>query len=422
MSVSVHQPQWMEGFFSDWSRLPQENYLRFSYDVFPAGDPRAVAAHLCAESSTAMWRCSDSAEDFRAAHGAKVVGLDPLPDRPGAYRLVIAHPHANFGPRLPNLLAAAAGEGVFYCPGVRTIKLVDIEFPDEYLRHFDGPQFGLAGLRERMAVHDRPFFLGVVKPNLGLAPATFAALAQQAWEGGLDICKDDEMQADTTWSPLARRVECVVAARRAAEHATGERKGFIANITDEVDVMPRLLAVVERAGTDMVMCNPVLTGFSAVRALRRSAHVPIMGHFAGAACWSRPVDFGVASCVITKLMRLAGCDLIGLAGFGPRMQTTIAEVRENIAACLAPMGPIRPALPIPGGGDWAGTMAAVSAHIGHPDFGFIAGRGVFGHPDGPRAGAMSIRQAWEAMRTGQPLTDTAKTHPALAAALKTFGS
>lgn len=410
------------GFFAEWGSMPAAKFLRFIYHFIPDGDPRAAAAHLCAESSTAMWRRPGVTEDLREVYGAKVVALEPVSGTAGSYRVTIAHPQGNFGPRLPNLLAAAAGEGVFCCPGIRTIKLVDIEFNADYLRHFDGPQFGFAGLRERMAVHDRPFFLGVVKPNLGLAPLEFAELARQAWEGGLDLCKDDEMQADAAWSPLIRRVECVAAVRRAVEHVSGERKAFIANITDEVDVMPRLLSDVERAGADIVMCTPVMVGFSAVRALRRTAQVPIMGHFAGVAAVSRMADFGIASALMSKLMRLAGCDLIGLAGFGPRMGTAAAEVRENIAACLAPMGSIRPALPIPGGSDWAGTLPRVYEAIGHPDFGFIAGRGVFGHPDGPRAGAMSLRQAWDAVRAGQSLTAAAKNHPELAAAIQAFGA
>lgn len=404
----------IDAFFCDWSRLPRTEYLRFIYHCIPDGDPRVAAAHLCAESSTAMWQRTGVDEDLRARYGAKVVVLEPLPDGKG-FHLEIAHPHCNFGPRLPNLLVAAAGEGAFYCPGVRAIKLCDIHFPDEYLRHFAGPQFGLAGLRERFGVYDRPFFVGVVKPNIGLSPVDFAALADQAWAGGLDICKDDEMQADTEWSPLIERVQCVA-------RVCPQDKGFIANITDEVDVMPTLAQSVAAAGAQVVMCNPMWTGMSAIRAVRNAVRIPIMGHFAGVAAVARPTEFGITSSLMTKLMRLAGCDIVGIAGFGARMGTTPAEVQANIAACLEPMGPIKPALPIPGGSDWAGTLPTVYAAIGHTDFGFIAGRGIFGHPMGPKAGAMSLRQAWDAVRAGRALADTAKNHPELAAAMKAFGN
>lgn len=409
-------------FFADWGCLPQEAYLRATYHVVPAGDPRTAAARLCAESSTAMWQRPGIAEDLRPQFAAKVIALEPLPGTPGASRVAIAHPHQNFGPRIPNLLAALAGEGVFYAPGITTIKLVDLRFPEAYLCQFEGPRFGVQGLRERMAVQERPFFIGVVKPNIGLPPVDFADQAYAAWVGGLDLCKDDEMQADAAWSPLGERLAAVGAARRRAEAAAGVRKWFIANITDEVARLPALVEMSEAAGANILMLNPLCTGISAVRAVRATAHVPIMGHFSGAAILSRIANFGIAASVLAKLMRLAGCDLVGVAGFGERMQTTEDGVLATIAACLDPMGPIKPALPIPGGSDWAGSLPRVYARIGHPDFGFIAGRGVFAHPMGPAAGARSLRQAWDAARAGHPLAEVTANHAELAAAVQYFGN
>ncbi|MBI2346759.1 MAG: ribulose 1,5-bisphosphate carboxylase [Deltaproteobacteria bacterium] len=417
----MHQSD-IQPFFAKWGDLPQETYCRFIYHLVPDGDARTAAAALCCESSTAMWRRHGVSEDLHTAHGAKVIGCRPLASRPGAYEGEIAHPICNFGARLPNLLTAAAGEGAFYAPGIVTVKLMDISFPDTFLQRFDGPQFGLNGLRERLGVRDRPFFVGVVKPNLGLTSAYFAPVAEAAWVGGLDLCKDDEMQADAEWSPLADRVRAAAAARDRAVAATGERKGFIANITDEVACLSERLRAAETSGADVVMLNPIWTGLSAVRQVRTLATVPIMGHFVGAAVLSRQPDFGIAAPLLIKLMRLAGCDLIAIAGFGERMRSPKEEIMASIAACLEPMGPIRPALPIPGGSDWAGTLPTLFSTIGHADFGFIAGRGIFAHPMGPKAGAISLRQAWEAIRTGETLADVATSAPELAAALTAFGS
>ena len=155
-------------------------------------------------------------------------------------RVRIAHPHGNFGPKLPNLLTAALGEGAFYSPGIATIKLMDIEFPESFLRRFAGPKFGLQGLRDILEVYDRPLFFGVVKPNIGLSPDDFAELAYQSWLGGLDIAKDDEMLSDVAWSPLRERAEKAGMARLKAEEITGEKKIYLANITDEVDQLIEL--------------------------------------------------------------------------------------------------------------------------------------------------------------------------------------
>jgi ribulose-bisphosphate carboxylase large chain len=135
---------------------------------------------------------------------------------------------------------------------------------------------------------------------------------------------------------------------------------------------------------------------------------------------SRLPYFGVHTRVLTKLQRLAGFDIIIMPGFGPRMMTAEDEVQECIAACTEPMGPIKPALPVPGGSDSAATLKGVHDKIGSTDFGFVPGRGVFSHPLGPTGGAASLRQAWEAINAGIPVHQYAEHYAELSAALQQF--
>jgi ribulose-bisphosphate carboxylase large chain len=385
------------GFFADKKDLKAEDYVLLTYRFETEIDPKAAAANLCCEQSTAQWARPGRDEDFRALHGAKVIELESRKGDPAGrpyHHVVIAHPHRNFGPRIPNFLSAAAGEGPFYCPGIHWIKWTDFDFPKTLLSRFEGPQFGLKGLRETTGIQGRPFFVGVVKPNIGLKPHEFAEIAFEAWKGGLDIAKDDEMLADADGSPLVERVLLTAGAMKKAESQTGEKKIYITNITDEVDEIVRLHDESVERGANAVMVNAIMTGISALRALRRKASVPIMSHFTGTAVFSRVPNFGISSLVAAKLQRLAGADIIGLAGFGERMGCSDDEVLANIKACLEPWGTIKPALPIPGGSDTPETLPKVFGKVGHPDFGFICGRGVFGHPRGPAAGARALREAW----------------------------
>ncbi|MBK5939108.1 RuBisCO large subunit C-terminal-like domain-containing protein [Halochromatium roseum] len=425
----------IDGFYSDASALDAEAHLILDYRIECQGDPRVAAAHLCSEQSTAQWRRVDVDEDYRPRFAAKVLDLEVEAEQSGTSypllppvegpvsvcRVRIAHPHANFGPRIPNLLSAILGEGPFFAPDVPLIKLLDIQFPDVFLAAFQGPQFGLQGLRALWRVRDRPFFFGVIKPNIGLAPEPFAELGHQAWLGGLDIAKDDEMLADPDWSPIARRSALLGAARLEAEQATGEPKVYLANITDEVDRLLPLHDLVVANGANAVMVNALPTGLSAVRMLRKQAQVPLVAHFPLIAASSRLPYFGVHTRVWTKLQRLAGFDVIIMPGFGPRMMTAEDEVLECLAACVEPMGPIKPCLPVPGGSDSAVTLPGVHRHVGNADFGFVPGRGVFSHPMGPRGGAASLRQAWDAIAAGVPLAEHAAQHPELAAAIDAFG-
>ncbi|QIK38681.1 ribulose 1,5-bisphosphate carboxylase [Caldichromatium japonicum] len=423
------------GFFADKSELDREAYLFLDYYIECSGDPKLAAAHFCAEQSTAQWRRVGHDEDLRPRFGARVITLEVIAELPAfsyglsqatkgpisACRVRIAQPHANFGPRLPNLLSAICGEGTFFAPGIPVVKLLDITFPESYLAHFQGPQFGVEGLRARLKAYDRPIFFGVIKPNIGLPPDAFTALGYEGWLGGLDIAKDDEMLADTPWCSLARRAELLGEARRRAEEATGRPKIYMANITDEVDRLSELHDLAVSRGANALLVNTMPVGLSAVRMLRKHAEVPLVAHFPFIAAFSRLPHFGVHSRVITKLQRLAGYDIIIMPGFGERMHMTDEEVMACVQACLEPMGPIKPSLPVPGGSDWAGTLPLVYERLKTVDFGFVPGRGVFGHPQGPRAGAASIRQAWEAIASSKTLDEYAKDHPDLAAALVAFG-
>jgi ribulose-bisphosphate carboxylase large chain len=423
------------GFFAARADLDMNDYIELDFTFECAGDPREAAAHLASEQSTAQWRRVGVDEDFRPRFAAKVIELEATPQPDGfsiavecavkgevhACRATIAHPHGNFGPRIPNLLSAVLGEGVFFAPGIPLIRLQDIRFPASYLAAFEGPQFGLKGLRERLKAFDRPIFFGVIKPNIGLPAEPFAELGYQSWLGGLDIAKDDEMLADIPWCPLKERAAALGAARRKAEQETGEPKIYLANITDEVDRLIELHNVAVEAGANALLVNAMPVGLSGVRMLRRHAEVPLIAHFPFLAAFSRLAGYGVHPRVFTKLQRLAGFDVVIMPGFGPRMMTPEAEVMACVTACLEPMGPIKPSLPVPGGSDSAATLEGVFRKIGSADFGFVPGRGVFGHPMGPRGGAASIRQAWDAIARGIPLPDHAASHPELKAALEAFG-
>ena len=425
----------IEGFFARRTDLNPDDYLELDFSFECAGDPREAAAHLCSEQSTAQWHRVGVAEDFRPRFAAKVLDLESMP-RPGGFsipvecavrgpvhacRATIAHPHGNFGPRLPNLLSAVCGEGVFFSPGIPLIRLQDIRFPDAYLAAFEGPRFGVAGLRERLQAFDRPIFFGVIKPNIGLPAEPFAELGYQSWLGGLDIAKDDEMLADIPWCPLAERSAALGAARARAERETGVPKMYLANITDEVDRLVELHDLAVANGANALLVNAMPVGLSGVRMLRRQARVPLIAHFPFIAAFSRLAGYGIHSRVLTRLQRLAGFDSVIMPGFGGRMMTPESEVLDCVRACLEPMGPIKPCLPVPGGSDWAGTLETVYRKVGTVDFGFVPGRGVFGHPLGPVGGAASIRQAWDAIARGIPIAEYATTHLELRTALEAFG-
>lgn len=423
-------------YFADWEKLDKGKYLILDYYFESVIDPHEAAAHLCQEQSTAQWKRVGVDEDLRPEFGSKVIDLEVErnPEKPSipyqietweklwGVRVKIAYPIANFGPRIPNMLTAIGGEGVYYSPGIYTIKLHDIIFPDEYLSKFEGPKFGVSGVRKWTGIEDRPLFLGVIKPNIGLDPQSFGKLAYDSWMGGLDIAKDDELLCDTEWSPFAERTRVLGGLREKAEQKTGKRCSYLANITDEVDKMIELHDIGVKNGADMLMINAMTTGLSAVRMIRKHTEVPLVAHFDFIAPFTKVPYYGVHPRVTTKLQRLSGCDMILFAGIGSRMKTYESEVIDNLNACLHPMGSIKPSLPVPAGSQWAGSIGSLHKMIGHTDFAIVPGRAVFQHPGGPGAGARSLQQGWDAFSKGVSIEEYAKDHNELAQAIEQFNS
>lgn len=226
-------------FYAESYHINLDDYIILEYYFETDDNPYEVAAHLCQEQSTAQWKRVDVDEDFREIFASKIISIEQNTrielfadeDNPGAeektkqgWWVKIIYPHINFGPRIPNLITAICGEGAFHSPGMKTIKLMDIHFPDVYLAQFEGPRFGITGLRDMLGVYNRPLTVGVIKPNIGLPSEPFAMLGYKAWLGGLDIAKDDELLCDTPVNPAAKRTALLGEYRLKAEKETGQKK------------------------------------------------------------------------------------------------------------------------------------------------------------------------------------------------------
>jgi len=99
------------------------------------------------------------------------------------------------------------------------------------------------------------------------------------------------------------------------------------------------------------------------------------------------------------------------------MSETKAEVLENIAACKAEMGGLKPVLPVASGGLHPRLVPALIETFGN-NFVIQAGGGIHGHPDGTICGAKAMRQAVDATLEGKDLEEYAKNHRELGSALK----
>ena len=133
------------------------------------------------------------------------------------------------------LLTATVGN----ISGGGKLKLVDISFPKCWLEAFDGPKYGVEGVRELLGVKERPLVNNMIKPCCGLTPEVTADIAYEVALGGVDLIKDDELIANAAYSKIEDRVSAVMDALKRADDKKGEKTIYTFNITDTPDQAKR---------------------------------------------------------------------------------------------------------------------------------------------------------------------------------------
>jgi len=404
-----------------------DEYLIGTYLAsFPAGVPvPSLAPALAIEQSTGTWVCvPGETPEVRCQHVAKVIGVYEVPDfeftvpselETRSYVIQIAFPQVNIGSQIPMLLTTVVGN---ISMGGQ-IKVLDIRLPKRSVDGFQGPKFGIPGVREILGVYGRPLLNNMIKPCTGYTPEVGVELFRAAALGGCDIIKDDELLANASFNEIQARVKLYMEAERQVYEETGERTLYTVNVTDEI---PQVFENARRAvelGCNAIMVNYLATGFPVMRALAEDPdiNVPILAHMDVAGAYYMSPYHGVSShLILGKLPRLAGADIVVFPapyGKAPVIKDKFVNVAHNLSF---PFYDIKPTFPMASGGITPSMVPKVVGDLGC-DVVIGSGGGIHAHPDGPVAGGKAFRQAIDAAMQGIPLHEAAKEHPELEAAL-----
>ena len=400
---------------------------------------QAVTAMAGEQSSGTFVAVPGESDALRARHGAQVERITELdvvadPSLPGARapknvsqpvsyqraEVVLSFPLENVGPSLPTLMSTVAGN-LYELGQFSGLRLIDIELPAAFAEAYPGPQFGIAGTRRLANVYHRPLIGTIIKPSVGLSPAETADLVKVLVEAGLDFIKDDELIADPPYSTLERRVAAVMPVINDHADKTGKKLMYAFNITGEIDQMRRHHDTVLAAGGACVMVSLNSVGLAGVAHLRRYSQLPIHGHRNGWGALSRHPYLGFSFQAWHKVWRLAGVDQIHVNGLRNKFSESDESVIAAARSCLTPMLGGYTVMPVFSSGQWAGQAPDTYSALKSVDLMYLAGGGIMAHPSGPAAGALSLRQAWEAAVAGHTLADYARSHPELRAALERYG-
>ena len=398
-----------------------------------------LAEAVASESSIGTWTKlqtmnSKVFKDYRA----RIFKIIKVTENSGF--VFIAYPWEHFDQK--NVLQFFAGVlgNLFGLKELESCYILDIKFPKKYQRQFNGPSFGMEGIRKYIGTsrNRRPHVGTIVKPKVGLTPKQFSEVAYKSWIGGLDLVKDDENLVDQKFCPWVKRFDEVTQALDKAEAKTGEKKLYATNITDSnINRMLERVDHVKESGMKMVMLDVYILGVPALIEMlkaTRKAKLFVHAHRAGYAAHHRG-NFGVNFGVYEKFWRMFGVDQLHIGtGVGKmeggallihRFHEIAQEYNIPEKFYLGSLGQdwikkLKPIFSVASGGMDPGKIDAAIVVHGR-DVIIQAGGGVHGHPKGTLAGAKAMRQAADAVIEGIPAVEYAKTHKELAEAINLWG-
>lgn len=274
----------------------------------------------------------------------------------------------------------------------RGILVAGIDWPDDLLAALGGPRLGIPGVRAIAAAARGPLLCAALKP-LGLSAAGLAELAYTFARAGIGLVKDDHSLVDQTPAPFRERVERCQEAVARANRETGGNTLYLPNVTSDAAAIVERADFARRAGCRGVVVNALPAGLGSVGAVSRATELAVVSHPSLAGAFFRG-DHGIAPAVLLgDLFRVAGSDAVIYPNVGGRFTLSERTCIAINARLRGPLGPVRPAFPVPAGGIDAARVPHWIERYG-ADTVFLLGSSLYAQPDLERA----ARRLVEAVR------------------------
>jgi ribulose-bisphosphate carboxylase large chain len=400
----------------------------------PLAVEKAAASLAGEQSSGTFVAVPGETEELKQRFAARVEKITPLetvtePSLPGCRsasgkfqraEIVVSWPVENFGFNLPALVSTIQGN-LYELSQFSGLKLMDVELPPAFAKHFRGPKFGIAGCRKLTDVQNRPLIGTIIKPSIGLTPQQTAELVKTLVEAGIDFIKDDELMADPPHSPFDERVDAVMRVINAHADRTGKKTMYAFNVSDEMDVMQQHYEKIVSSGGTCAMISLNSVGLAGAKKICDLGALAIHGHRNGWGMLNRHPLLGVEFPAYQKLWRLAGVDQIHVNGIANKFWEGDDSVARSVESCLKPLLGGMTVLPVVSSGQWGGQAPETFRRTKTVDLLYMAGGGIMAHPDGPAAGVRSLQKWWEAAVEGLTMEQAVTKYPELKISLEKFG-
>ena len=276
-------------------------------------------------------------------------------------------------------------------------RVMDVRLPEGWGL---SSRFGLRGIRQVTCVPERPLFMAIFKPSLGLSPSDLAAIMRETGDAGLDIIKDDEIMPDL---PGCTALDRVRACRPVMEEIREKRPGkgamlYAVNLSGSGSTLHEKARLLVREGANALLLSAPAYGYTVLEELASDPEigVPLFVHPAFAGAYSGAADHGLDwGVTLGTLPVRAGADAVLYPAHYGSLPFS-EEDERRIATKLTNGG----TLPVPSAGIHPGILPRLMADYGQ-NVALNAGTGIMDHPMGPAAGVRAFHEAFERWKQGE---------------------
>jgi len=398
-------------------------YLKPSKDI----SLKEASKKLADEHSLGMWTSKGVKIDHLSRYAAKIININK-----NLNIVKVSYPIENIDLKdggIPSILSYIAGDA-FGSTYVDCLRLIDITLPNELLRYFNGPKFGIEGVRKLIGAESKKPLLGVIlKPSLGMNIDRFEKIIEIASKLGVDVIKDDEKMINPSYLTIEKRLKKAMDIINKNSKKTGKQTLYAINISLKPHILLEKAREAVKKGANVIMINAIVEGIGIIQSLveDQDINVPIYAHRTMHATMTRSNCFGISMVVLAKLLRIAGADFIHCGSISKRHATQEEFIANLGDAIVNNMGMIKKSVPVISAGIHPGN---INAHIKfikdmNPEYVydvlFMVGTAVYAHPDGVKAGIKALQQAIEVSMSGKDFLKESQNLRELRRAINYFG-
>ena len=282
-------------------------------------------------------------------------------------------------------------------------RLLDVEFPNIFLKNFRGPKIGLDEIRKRTNSVRRPLLGGIVKPKTGLDIETLKDVCIKMVRGGVDFIKEDEILGNPSCCPFEERVKIVNDVVQNEASKLNKEVFYAPCVNSDLPYLIKRIEFLVKNEMKAYHLN-IWTGLQTYKYLRSfDFDIAMFYQKSGdRVITDKNNVYSISWNVLLKLARISGADFIHAGMWGGYLSDTKEDLTNwlSILTSKNDLG-FKKTVPSFSCGSHPGLVQTTVKNFGI-DIMMSLGGSMHGHPSGTVSGAKAMRQAFDLLFQKSP--------------------